>query len=49
MNEDAEVKGVAEVVPEKGDEGFDEDKALKEARDKFGPKHGEETSQDDVD
>lgn len=38
----------AEHVADKSDE-HDEEKALKEAREKLGPAHGEETSADDVD
>lgn len=50
VREDAEVKGLGEAVHDGNvEEGFDDEKALKEAREKLGPRHGEETSADDVD
>lgn len=49
VREDAEVQGLNEVLHEDGDDGFDDDKAFNEAREKLGPRHGEETSADDVD
>ena len=50
VREDAEVKGLGEVLPDVKDGEVDEERAFKEAREKLGPRHGEtDTSADDVD